>query len=208
MGVGLSGVGCGGGGFKEHYNDAILGAMASQITSLTIVYSSIYSCADQRKHQSSASLAFVRGIHRWPVNSPHKGPVTRKMFSFDDVFMNVFQLTNSLHSDFRLFLKKNTWQQLTLQVPVCEQDRTWSSLCLHLRCYAIGSHCTDYNQLTIFWVTGRLGPFDPPFSTYVEFWPLLLGSDVEYWPPPFFKHCRILTPIFQHVEFWPPFSDL
>ena len=37
--------------------------------------------------------------------------------------------------------------------------------------------------LTIFWVTGRLGPFDPPFSTYVEFWPLLLGSDVEYWPP-------------------------
>ena len=60
--------------------------------------------------------------------------------------------------------------------------------------------------LTIFWVTGRLGPFDPPFSTYVEFWPLLLGSDVEYWPP-FFKHCRILTPIFQHVEFWPPFSD-
>ena len=61
--------------------------------------------------------------------------------------------------------------------------------------------------LTIFWVTGRLGPFDPPFSTYVEFWPPLLGSDVEYWPP-FFKHCRILTPIFQHVEFWPPFSDL
>ena len=37
--------------------------------------------------------------------------------------------------------------------------------------------------LTIFWVTGRLGPFDPPFSTYVEFWPLLLGSGVEYWPP-------------------------
>ena len=42
---------------------------------------------DQRKHQSSASLAFVRGIHRWPVNSPHKGPVTRKMFPFDDVIM-------------------------------------------------------------------------------------------------------------------------
>ena len=46
-----------------------------------------YSGADQRKHQSSASLAFVRGIHRWPVNSPHKGPVTRKMFPFDDVIM-------------------------------------------------------------------------------------------------------------------------
>ena len=42
----------------------------------------------QRKHQSSASLAFVRGIHRWPVDSPHKGPVTRKMFPFDDVIKN------------------------------------------------------------------------------------------------------------------------
>ena len=42
---------------------------------------------DQRKHKSSASLAFLRGIHRWPVNSPHKGPVTRKMFPFDDVII-------------------------------------------------------------------------------------------------------------------------
>ena len=57
--------------------------MASQITSLKIVYSTIYSGADQRKHQSSASLAF----DRWPVNSPRKGPVTRKMFPFDDVVM-------------------------------------------------------------------------------------------------------------------------
>ena len=64
-----------------------MGAMASQITSLSIVYSTIYSAADQRKHQSSASLAFVRGIHRWPVNSPHKWPITRKMFPFDDVVM-------------------------------------------------------------------------------------------------------------------------
>ena len=70
-----------------HYNDVIMGAVASQITSLTIVYSTVYSGADQRKHQSSASVAFVRGIHRWPENSPHKGPVTGKMFSFDDVIM-------------------------------------------------------------------------------------------------------------------------
>ena len=46
--------------------------------------------ADQRKHQSSASLAFVRGIHRWPVHSPHKGPVTRKMFPFDDVMHQAY----------------------------------------------------------------------------------------------------------------------
>ena len=69
------------------YNDVIMNATASQIASLTIVYSSDYSGADQRKHQSSASLAFLRGIHRWPVNSPHKWPVTRKMFPFDDVIM-------------------------------------------------------------------------------------------------------------------------
>ena len=62
-----------------------MGAIMSQINSLTIVYSIVYSDADQRKHQSSASLAFVRGIHRGPVNSPHKWPVTRKMFPFDDV---------------------------------------------------------------------------------------------------------------------------
>ena len=42
---------------------------------------------DQRKHQSPVSLAFVPGIHRRPVNSPHKWPVTRKMLPFDDVFM-------------------------------------------------------------------------------------------------------------------------
>ena len=73
--------------FDNHYNDVIMGTIASQITSLTIVYSTVYSDADQRKHQSSTSLAFVRGIHRGPVNSPHKWPVTRKIFSFDDIIM-------------------------------------------------------------------------------------------------------------------------
>ena len=71
----------------QHYNEVIMGAIASQITSLTIVYSIVYSDADQRNHQSTASLAFVWGIHRGPVNSPHKWPVTRKMFPFDDVIM-------------------------------------------------------------------------------------------------------------------------
>ena len=57
-----------------------MGTIASQITSLTIVYSSVNSDADPRKHQSAVSLAFVRGTHR--------GPVTRKMFPFDDVIMD------------------------------------------------------------------------------------------------------------------------
>ena len=70
-----------------HYDGIIMTTMAFQITSLTIVYSTVYSGADQRKHQSPASLAFVQGIHRGPVNSLHKWPVTRKMFPFDDVIM-------------------------------------------------------------------------------------------------------------------------
>ena len=73
--------------YECHYNNVIMGKMATQITNLTIVYSTVYSGADQRKHQSSASLTFVRGIHREPVNSPHKWPVTRKMLPFDDVIM-------------------------------------------------------------------------------------------------------------------------
>ena len=71
------------------YTDCRMSALASQITSLTIVYSTVYSDADQRKHLNSAPLAFVRGIHRRAVNSPHKGPVTREMFPFDDVIMAI-----------------------------------------------------------------------------------------------------------------------
>ena len=80
-----------------HYTDVIMSVMASQITSLTIVHSTVYSGTDQRKHQSSTSLAFVRGIHRGLVNSPHQWPVTWKMFPFDDVIMycGLFSQNNS-----------------------------------------------------------------------------------------------------------------
>ena len=57
-----------------------------------IGHSIVYSAVNQRKQQSSASLAFVWWIHRWPVNSPHKRSVTRKMFSFDDVIIIITQL--------------------------------------------------------------------------------------------------------------------
>ena len=73
----------------NHYSDVIMGGMASQINSLAIVYSSVYSGVDRGKHQSSVSLAFVRGIHQWPWKSPHKGPVTRKMISFDHAIMTL-----------------------------------------------------------------------------------------------------------------------
>ena len=68
-----------------HYSDVSMSAMAYQITGVSIVYSTVCSGANERKHQRSASLAFVWGIHRWPVNSPHKWPASRKMFPFDDV---------------------------------------------------------------------------------------------------------------------------
>ena len=84
------------------YNDIMMSMMASQITRLTIVYSNVFSRTDERKHQSSASLTFVRGIQWWAVNSPHKGPVTQKIFPFDDVIVcniNVF-----LEVDVELFV--------------------------------------------------------------------------------------------------------
>ena len=65
----------------DYYNNVIMSGTASQITGVQIVCSTICSGADQRKHENSA---YVRGIHRWPVDFPHKGPVTRKMFLFDD----------------------------------------------------------------------------------------------------------------------------
>ena len=71
-------------GIKQ-YDIVIMSVMAYQSTGVSMVYSVICSGADHTKHQSSASLAFVRGIRRLPVNSPCKGPVPRKMFSFDDV---------------------------------------------------------------------------------------------------------------------------
>ena len=77
-----------------HYCDVKMGTVASEITNL--VYSSVYSDADQRKHQSSASLAFVLGIHRGPVNSSHKWPVTWKMFPLDDVIMAYIIITWSV----------------------------------------------------------------------------------------------------------------
>ena len=73
--------------YALHYGDVIMGTMASQITSPAIVNNRLFR-RRSKKHQSPASLAFVWGIRRWPVNSPHKWPVTQKMFPFDDVIMS------------------------------------------------------------------------------------------------------------------------
>ena len=65
---------------EYHYDDIIMGVIASQITSLTIVYSTVYSDADRRKHQSSAALAFVWGIHRDRWIPRTKGQLRGKCF--------------------------------------------------------------------------------------------------------------------------------
>ena len=97
-----------------------MGAVAVRITGLTIVYSTVYSGTDQTKHQSSELLAFGRGIHRWPVNSPHKRPVTRKMFPFDDV--TIAYCTWKCNSDER---ESNPSLQTRRQIwwPLCRRHR-------------------------------------------------------------------------------------
>ena len=124
-----------------------MSAMASQITSLTIVFSTVYWGADQRKNQSSASLPFVRGIHRWPVNFPHKGPITRKMFPFDDVIMSSADNSSSMHrplsnETYRCTLSKGRGQFLILCVYIStEIDKVQIELanqCDHVRWTLIG----------------------------------------------------------------------
>ena len=74
--------------YTMNYSDVIMSTMVSQITGVSIVCSTVCSDADHRKHQSFSPLAIVRGLHRWPVDPPHKGPITRKMLPFDDVITN------------------------------------------------------------------------------------------------------------------------
>ena len=82
-----------------HYGDVIMGTIASQITSLIWLFTQPFIQTQiKKKHQSSTSLAFVRGIHRRLVNSLHKWPVTRKMFPFDDIIMDTITVVYHWHS--------------------------------------------------------------------------------------------------------------
>ena len=101
-----------------------MSTMASRITSLTIVYSTAYSGAVQRNHQSSASLAFVSGIHRWSVNSSHKGSVTQKMFPFDDVIMSMYDsIALVVHEEFHL----PTLSRYREIISTCSKIFPWSA---------------------------------------------------------------------------------
>ena len=120
-----------------------MGAMESQVTSLTIVYLTFYSGKDQRKYQSSVSLAFVRRIHRWRVNSPHKVPVTRQGFHlmtsswFDGITNVLFKLSIAMHGVWMYLYGAETTRHSGLLICVSNQlfptafhadkQRKWSS---------------------------------------------------------------------------------
>ena len=108
---------------KNHYNDVKISAIVSQIIGASIVCSTACSGAYQRMHQSFASLAFVRGIHRWPVNSPHKGPVTRKMLPFDGVIMKLMTLKFELQ--YKTFLSRTRKMRLEISSAKCRLSIWW-----------------------------------------------------------------------------------
>ena len=128
--------------YLNHYDDVIMGTMASQITSLTIVYSTVYSGADQRNHQSSASLAFVQ------VNSPHKWPVMRKMFSFDDVIMYIWIETKwrRFYRHFQMHFVNNCFK-----------------LSIHISLQFVPGGPID-DKLALLQITARLWAGDKPLS--------------------------------------------
>ena len=141
--------------WRDHYTDIIMSAMASQITSLTIVYLTVYSDADQRKHQSSASLAFVWEIHRWPVSSPHKWPVTRKMLPFDDVIMISYTATSNKFP----YRRRDHAQSNCKGIILCKSmalhrhigvETKWSFCRRHFQKHFVQWTCVNFDNFTKF----------------------------------------------------------
>ena len=121
-----------------------------------IVYSTVNSRVDQRKHESSASLAFVRGIHRGPVNSPHKWPVTRKMFPFDDVIMRCVSWSHWGGFPRLYFYLRQSWNPVTRSCAFSSQTAYTEVLLLQtysfllFRRLAVESTPNDIFQLKVF----------------------------------------------------------
>ena len=160
-----------------HSSDIIKSAMASQITGVLIVYLIVCSGADQRKHQSFASLAFVRRIHRWPVNSPHKGPVTRKMFLFDDVIMS--RPVSEMSVVFRWHFPILQHYSFTFGILACPQRKCKTFQCTRvtswrlIEYYKIFTNESDFQKL-------------PLISQTFE---LIMGTIYHSW------FCQIMCPL-------------
>ena len=157
----------------KHNSDVIMSTLASQITSFTIVYSIVYSGVYQSKHQISALLAFVRGIHRWPVNILHKGQVTRKIFPFDDVVMNICDKLSLTRTSGPPSSSGKLWPQLSVR----QSTMNWGPHYEH----GLNIECRNANLLILhhhglwrefFLLTKSAGPFRSVNQHY---------SDVTTW---------------------------
>ena len=136
-----------------------MGTMVFQMSGVSIVCSTVCSGADQGKYQSSAPLAFVRWIHQCPVDSPHKGPVTRKMFPFDDVIMphTVIVFTHAL------LWKHN---ERHLQIPVYMPENWMNAKYFQVISYSRMVPTLIFFLLAIFpWLTQTSTSWEQPQST-------------------------------------------
>ena len=132
----------------KHYSNITMSAIASQITGASAVYSIFCPSADQRKHQNSASLSFVSGIHPWPVSSPRNGPVTRKP--------SKLAFTQSLCVLFVLEILGSS-TKLTFVLTLCAWYLFHVSGCV-LSVYHLSSHWTRAftYSLRCYWAHGEL----------------------------------------------------
>ena len=156
-----------------------MSAITSHITSPTFVYSTVYSDTDERKHQSSASLAFVPRNHRWQVNSPDKGPVTRKMFPFDDdikilpdrlFLLPGYTMSHKYAPVFVIVFKT------VIQCILIFWDFLWYML-LRVTSLTVGQSMMTSSNGNIFRVSGHLcGEFTSP-----RWIPHTKASDAELW---------------------------
>ena len=177
-----------------------MNAMTSQITSLlTFVYSSVYSTRRSKKYQSSTSLVFVRGIHREPVNSPHKGPVTRKTFSFDYVITDLgakhyFQSLFPHHKSFTYALKNTNLERYTdFGRELCKYIAIELIALVHMVLTKTGhpdNPCRPYVSrvdYTDYRTSPTIGPLDTWICNYIHYRMLY---QITY-PFPIFNDCSV-----------------
>ena len=164
---------------RFHYNDVTMSAVTSQITVISTVCLNVYSGAHQRKHRSSSSLAFGRGIHWWPVDSPHKGPATRKMFPSDDVIMWCYQGYDTTFEFMQQWCSRGSRGSHTLICSLCGLHASLEMLNIDMvfkKFSSMASKMTSSNG-NIFRVTGHLcGEFTGPRWSHRT-----KASDAELW---------------------------
>ena len=155
-------------------NDFTMSAMASQITGISMdcLLSRLF-----RRTSKESTLAFVRGIPRWPVDSPHKGPITRKMLPFDDVIMISFILRRPQHLSAVLGLSSD-WYTF---VYMC--------VCDLLLYYDERQGIRDHRQLDCFF--NSLFRLTSPEISTLDITGRLWGESMWYWPPRGFLSQRV-----------------